>query len=239
VGQLYRTPNLRPGYWSLWAANWADPSYVMVFGAIAALAFATFLALLWQPDRWALYAFAVILLVAGVVPQLWSLPLIHQVQFPYRALPLAEFALATALARGGSIRDLPAGIAPLLLTLTWLPGLSIPNEELARLQRFHPDVYEYLPRGVMRAGETSASLKDVLGSRIPPPNVPGMVVEPHFYFPSWSCGQSEPRTQLLMHRPDCSPRIVMTTPERIGAAISLAGLLLAIAGLLMGRRQRR
>jgi hypothetical protein len=64
-----------------------------------------------------------------------------------------------------------------------------------------------------------------------------MVVEPIFYFPAWSCGAPEPRTQLLMHRPDCQPRLVWTLPERIGAAISAGFALLLLAFGLRSRRK--
>jgi hypothetical protein len=183
-----------------------------------------------------MYAIAIAVIVSGVVPFVWSLPLLKDVQFPYRALPLAEFGLATALARLprrpglGSVAVIPA----VLLSLLALPGFPIPGDDLRRLEALHPDVYEYLPKGVMKPGETSASLHQVMAPRVPPPLVQGMRVEPHFYFPSWSCGAEEPRTQLLMHEPTCEPRIVSTWAEELGAAISLLSLL-ALLGLARPR----
>ena len=55
------------------------------------------MALRWR-SRWAAYAIACCLVVAGLLPFFWSLPLIRSVQFPFRALPFAEFGLATAIA---------------------------------------------------------------------------------------------------------------------------------------------
>jgi hypothetical protein len=150
------------------------------------------------------------------------------VQFPYRALPLAEFALATALARLPGRAIAVAAALPLALSLTLLPGVAVPIGDVDALRASHPDTYEYLPRGVIRPSETNVHLSNVLRDRIPPPHVPGMVVEPKFYFPAWSCGVPEPRTQLLMHKPGCAPAIRWTLPEWIGAAISLASILLLL-----------
>jgi hypothetical protein len=64
-----------------------------------------------------------------------------------------------------------------------------------------------------------------------------MMVKPVFYFPRWSCGEPEPRTKLLMHRPDCRPEPVMTGWEKGGLALSLLSLLL-VTGLAVGARRR-
>jgi hypothetical protein len=227
LGQLYRTPNLTTGYWSVLRPQWGDPVYLGVFAIIAAIILASAVPAIRRRDGWATYAIAIAVIVSGVVPYLWSFPLLKDVQFPYRALPLAEFGLATTLARFprqpalGAAAVLPA----MLLSLLALPGFPIPGDDLRRLQALHPDVYEYLPKGVMKPGETSASLHEVMAPRVPPPVVPGLRVEAHFYFPSWSCGTEEPRTQLLMHEPACEPHIVWTWAEKLGAAILLLSVL--------------
>jgi hypothetical protein len=75
-----------------------------------------------------------------------------------------------------------------------------------------------------------------LKPRVPPPSVPGKIVEPHFYFPAWSCGKEEPRTQLLMHEPSCRPTIAWTWSEKLGAMVSLvAALALAWISHAWGR----
>ena len=71
---------------------------------------------------------------------------------------------------------------------------------------------------------------------LPPPQGPGKVVEPHFYFPAWSCGEMHPQTKLLMHNPGCNPRIIWTREEIVGALITLLSLA-ALAWL--GFRQTR
>jgi hypothetical protein len=238
VAQLYRNPPLRTDYWSIYGFHWDQKGYATIFAIIAALILTASRPAFRQCDGWARYAIAIALVVSGIIPFFWSLPLLHQVQFPFRALPLAEFGLATAVARlprGKGLRLAPVEL-PLLLSLFILPGFHLEGDVMQRLQSTHPDVYEYLPKGVIKTGQTSASLQEVLAPRVPPPRVPGMVVEPHFYFPSWSCGTEEPRTQLLMHEPSCKPHIVWTAAEKIGALISaLAGLALLALGLLRRR----
>lgn len=229
IAQLYRTPSLTTAYWSIYSPHWGNLAYVVVFATVAAIIIAAADPAIRQRDGWARYAIAIAVLVLGAIPFLWSLPLLRSVQFPFRALPLAEFALATALARWPRNAGLPVAIAPaLLLSLTIVPGFNLTPDKLQYLQSYHPDTYEYLPKGVMAPGQTSARLQDLLAARLPPPHVSGMVVEPHFYFPSWSCGRPESRTELLMHEPTCAPHIIWTAAEKIGAAISL------LAAFLLG-----
>lgn len=237
VAQLFRTPNLRTSYWSLFSGNWDDPAFVVAAIMAAAVAAAAVPSAVGNRDRWAAYAIGVSLLSVGLIPFVWSMPLLRDVQFPSRALPLAEFALATAIARL-PLRPGPRAGAialPLLVSIMLLPGIQAPAVDLDRLQQLHPDVYEYLPKGVIKPGQTAVRLADVLASRIPPPHVAGMIVEPHFYFPAWRCGAIEPRTQLLMHAPGCAPHIVWTAPEIAGAIISaLTALSFGVALLLRG-----
>ena len=237
VAQLYRTPNLRPDYYSIFSGNWADVSYTVAVIIVAALALAAALLAVRFGDRWAILAFVVCVVVAGLVPFLWSMPLLKSVQFPYRALPIAEFAFATAIARipRGPQTALAAAALPMIASLIVLPGFHSRARDVARLQAVHPDAYEYLPVGVLKPGQTAARLSDVLAPRVPPPRVPGEIVEPHFYFPAWSCGTEEPRTQLLMHDSRCKPRIVWTMFEKLGASISFV---FAFSLLCAGVRRR-
>jgi hypothetical protein len=230
VGQLYRTASLQTRYYSIYAGHWADGTVLTMFMILGAIVLAAVWPALWSRDRWAIYAIAIAVAVSGAIPFLWSLPLLEKVQFPYRALPLAEFALATSLARlrYRSAGAIALGALPLALSLALLAGVESPMPNLDALRANHPDTYEYLPKGVIKPGQTQAHLRDVLADRLPPPKVRGKVVEPTFYFPAWSCGEPEPHTQLLMHPPGCKPRLIWTTPEWIGAAISLASLLLLL-----------
>jgi hypothetical protein len=238
AAQLYRTPLLRTDFWSLFSGNWSETTFTVTFLIIAAIVVAAAWPALRRRDGWARYSIAVAIVTAGLIPYFWSLPLLQQIQFPFRALPIAEFGLATALARlprDPGLRLAPSAL-PLALSLIVLPGFHPGADDVRHLRAFHPDAYEYLPRGVMQPGQTSARLSDVLAPRVPPPQVPGMVVEPHFYFPAWSCGTMEPRTQLLIHLPDCSPRIVWTKWEKLGAAVSLLTAIMLAFIASTGRR---
>jgi hypothetical protein len=229
AGQLYRTANLTTGYWSLFSDNWSDSTFTIVMIMAASIIAAAIWPAVRRRDGWAAYAIGICILVVGLIPFVWSLPFLRDVQFPFRALPLAEFALATAVAKLPRKPGPPAALIalPLLVSLMVLPGTRAPAQDLNRLKALHPDVYEYLPKGVMRPGQTGSTLAEVMAPRIPPPHVAAMVVEPHFYFPAWSCGTIEPRTQLLMHKPGCRPHIGWTMAEMVGAIISA----LAAAGL--------
>jgi hypothetical protein len=244
--QLYHAPFLTTAYYSIYAGNWHDPVVLGIFMIMAAIVVICARSALTRRDGWAIYAIALCVVVSGVVPFLWSLPLLADVQFPFRALPLAEFAVACVVARV----PLKDGWPSLLIAVPMIfaPLLSAPPASTAptleTLRALHPDAYAFVPPGVVAPGlsEAEQAKVDISIARIPPPQVPGMVVEPVFYFPSWSCGVPEPRTQLLMHRPGCNPQIVRTPPERLGAAISaIAGLLVLLAwsAAVLGTRRRR
>jgi hypothetical protein len=224
---LYRNDYLQPAYWAFERADFAlgfVASVFIVMGALAALAVALWIK---HHDRWALYALVVLAICAGLVPGFWSLPLLPKVQFPYRAIPLAEFALITALARH-QIRALQL---TMLIPLALLSASFVNQPQrsdqtrLHQLQARHPDVEEYLPAGVIAIDDIDARLDDVVQGRLPPPQVPGKVVEPVFYFPSWSCGSMHEPSKLLMHDPACRPKIVWTREEKAGAMISLLSLI--------------
>jgi hypothetical protein len=243
--QLYHAPFLTTAYYSIYAGNWRDPVVLGIFMIIAAIIVIAARSAITRRDGWAAYAIAICVLVSGAVPFLWSLPLLADVQFPFRALPLAELAVACVVAR----MPLKDGWLSLLVAvpLLFAPLISTPPSSTApsldTLRALHPDAYAFVPSGVVAAGlsQTEQAKVDISISRIPPPKVPGMVVEPVFYFPSWSCGVPEPRTQLLMHRPDCTPRIVATSWEKLGAALSaLAALLVLLAwsGAMLASRRR-
>src|SRR6185295_9979935 len=116
---------LRPDHWLL-LANWGAPldgMRLITLKAIAVVALpALFIAWRWR-SAWAGSAIVICLVVAGLIPLFWDLPLIRSVQFPFRALPFAEFGLATAFAlapkgrgRIAALRAMPA----LALSATFL-----------------------------------------------------------------------------------------------------------------------
>ncbi|MDP9421416.1 MAG: 6-pyruvoyl-tetrahydropterin synthase-related protein [Pseudomonadota bacterium] len=238
--QLWAMPHLRPTYWSIFVADWSNFFVRHTYITIATLLVPALIVAFGTRDRWAFYALGILALAAGIIPFVWSLPLLRDVQFPYRVLPLAELAIATAIAR--------APISPILrvaaigLPLAWavvvtqLAGGLSPNRGEAI--RRHIDVAEYMPPGVQQEDRRVPWLDEPRAGRIPPPAVEGWIVRPTFYFPAWSCGQPEPRTKLLMHRPSCTPRLELTAYEKIGGLISLLSLLIIIAQSVVMRTRR-
>lgn len=233
--RLYGLPHLRPAYWTLWQGNLADGPVRMMLFVAATLAAASLAAIAAGQRRAGIAGLIATALAVGLIPGLWSLPPIGKVQFPYRVLPLAELALAAAAARATSRpRALAIAVLPLALTaaLYRVPQQSTPlDSALAR----HRDVAEHLPRGFLASpGDTPRPEeieRRIAGVRAPP----GWIVRRTFYFPAWRCAVPEPRTRLVMHRPDCTPRL-----ERL--PIELAGMLLSLAGLaalaFLGLRRR-
>ena len=226
IEMLYRSEFLRPEFWSIWNAPLENGFVATLFLLMAALAAIALILIFTQRDKWALLALGVLVISAGVIPAFWSLPLLGKVQFPYRALPIAEFALVTAIARAGLRPSLIVGLVPVaFLSGTFLfPPKSGAPFTLAELQGEHPDVREYLPPGLLALNDPTMP-REMAERLLPPPRVPGKVVEPHFYFPAWSCGEMHPETKLLIHDPSCSPRIVLTPAEKIGALITLLCLI--------------
>ena len=235
-GRLYALPHLRPTYWTVWHGNLSDGvvrSMLFVAGVLAAAGIAAVAA---GQRRLGLAALAIAVLAVGLVPGLWSLPLLEQVQFPYRILPLAELALAAGAASAATPRRaLAIAILPLALTaaLYRLPPQSKP---LASDLDRHRDVAEHLPRGFLeRPGDTPRPdeiERRIAGVRAPP----GWTLRRSFYFPAWTCAVPEPRTKLIMHRPHCPPRVERLPIEKTGALISLAALLFLF---LLGWRGRK
>ncbi len=107
---------------------------------------------------WALVGLVSGLFVAGLVPWFWQLPLVDRVQFPFRLLPVTEFAVVTALclmpwpipllkwrSRFAALAFAAAFLAfvPSLFELGRFIGIHI---ELTRTVGWHSrDAFEYLP----------------------------------------------------------------------------------------------
>jgi hypothetical protein len=235
---LWEEAQLMPSSWGLFFSGSDVPATFarLILGTCAALALgALILAVKWR-NLWAIYALACCIVVVGLIPGFWSLPLIKQVQFPFRAIPFIEFGLATALAFVpmreyiGAIAVVPA----LLLSIAF----SGPHREktvptVAFLAQHHPDALEYLPRGVASVDWNADWNLEMLKGRLPPSVVAGRTIEPVFYFPAWqvTCqGQNvgtfpDPETKLLSYRgSNCQRSIGWTWEEELGLIISLCGL---------------
>lgn len=170
----------RAGNWFVIAPErWVDPDTMRVIGSIvlvaALLAAGLCLALLQLPDDevrrelgfWVALSLACLILIAGVVPWFWDLPLVGKVQFPWRLLMVVEFALVTALCltplaelrRRVVYVFAAAGVALVPAAILIVSDARARIEFVARggvLDRH--DVKEYQPAGFPFAGSRYADL---------------------------------------------------------------------------------
>ena len=227
---------LRPALWSLLIA-WALCVPLIVLAVR-------------ERSRWAMLGILAVMLAIGIVPGLWSLPLLKSVQFPFRLFPVADFALAAAIAssrlRSGFILLLTAPMLALSAFAISAPR-SIEWVTLPVARTLHPDVPENLPPGNRPYSWPSRWALEIAAAHRQPQFANGTTVEPVFYFPAWqvSCrGRQvstfpDPDTQLLSYRGErCIRTLGWTAAERIGAAVSLAALLALLVASLIGRTRR-
>jgi len=251
AAHLWDQAQLSPEAWGVFFSGPTVPRTFarIVLGICALLALASaILAAKWR-RFWAFYAIGCCFVVVGLVPGFWSLPVISQVQFPFRAIPFVEFGLATALALVPR-REFIAAIAlsPLLLLSVALSGAHLEKKAptLAFLARYHPDALEYLPRGVTSPDWSADWNLSPFKGRIPPPVAAGRTIEPVFYFPAWqvTCqGRPvhtfpDPGTQLLSYvGRDCERRLTMTLSEKVGLAMTCFALCLLLLSNRFVRKQ--
>lgn len=174
------TPFYRPGNWLVMAPErWVDPALMGVIGSIilaaAVLAAGLCMALLQttapgerhELGLWVVLALVCLVLIAGVLPWFWELPLVGKVQFPWRLLMVVEFALLTGLCltplskiRRGIVYVFAAAGVALVPAAT-----SIASDVWARIDFVRHggkldqhDVKEYQPKGYKLAGPLYADL---------------------------------------------------------------------------------
>lgn len=256
---LWKLNWFKPENWSL--ISWDQTASLirakLIFGVlILSLLQPTIVLLFSAQRRWGFYAFFCLAMAAALVPVIWQLPLLQAVQFPFRILPLAEFAIAAGVAHVALPRIIvyaatlpffaPSIIFPLGEVIPLGAGLRAAPPTSEDLIAQHADVPENLPPGDRRATWPSHWALEVARSHPVPVQVGDKTVEPVFYFPAWEVrcqGRRVPTapeasTKLLTYKgTGCERRLVPTMPERIGAAISLAGLLVLL-GLAAFRRRR-
>ncbi|SEO95280.1 6-pyruvoyl-tetrahydropterin synthase related domain membrane protein [Rhodospirillales bacterium URHD0017] len=172
---FYRASN-----WFVMAPErWVDPDTMRVIGSIvlaaALLAAGLCLALLQLPDGdgrrelgfWVALSLACLILIAGLLPWFWDLPLVGKVQFPWRLLMVVEFSLLTALCltplaevRRGVVYVLAAaGVALVPGAVLIVTDVRARAEFVARTGTLdRHDVKEYQPAGYKFAGARYADL---------------------------------------------------------------------------------
>ena len=251
IDYMLSNPLYQTGSWSLLMPDrWPGTAIMMQFVVMYALiVFAAALMLTAnRRESWAWSAIAICAVVAGLLPGFWSLPVISNVQFPWRGLMLAEFLLFTAFART-ALRPVVATLAVVpMLTLSFAilradrpADTGLPPDWEAR----HLDVKEYVPSGAPDEKSLYADWAMALSARHRAPARDGAyTVAPLFYFPAWKvdCGgvtvpaEPDPATRLLRWKGEgCTARIAITAPEKLGLALSLLSLLVLVA-LVLRRR---
>jgi hypothetical protein len=251
AAKLWADPILQPSNWTFWSAKFRDlPGYIAVLVIAAALALPLAGLAVRQRSGWAVYGIACVLLAIGLVPAIWSLPLLRSVQFPFRLLPLAEFALATAMAQAPwRPASLGVAFAPLVAISAFIMAAPPADQgvSLADVRVRHVDVPENLPPGERPYSWPSRWAQGVAAAHRQPQFANGVTVDPVFYFPAWrvTCGGrevptfAEKGTQLLAYKGrNCTRSLGLTRQEKTGAAISLLALLALFAASFWLRKAR-
>jgi hypothetical protein len=248
---LWRRAVLQPQNWTFWHPGQVDPSVLLgSLIIVGALAVPLVGLIIRRRAAWAVLGLVCGLLAIGTIPAIWTLPILNSVQFPFRLLPISEFALATALAMvPWKQMQLPAALVPVVISGFIItapaqpPGISL--EELAAN---HPDVPENLPPGDRPYSWPSRWALGIAATHRQLTVVNGVTTEPVFYFPAWqvSCGGNlvpifpDAKAQLLSYRgAGCTRSLGMTAPERWGGIVSLVAFFLLIVRSLVSWRLRR
>jgi len=251
VGALWDVKFLQPANWSLLHPEmWVSKSYVLLFAGLAlvtAVAAAILSGRRW--NFWTFWTACICLIVAGLVPGFWSLPVIKAVQFPWRALLLVEFGLATLVAswRG----------SPVLATLAVLPLLMLSFLMATPANPMHgepmqplpipglQDVIEYLPPGAVgpqRRPHADLLIQAARAARVhPQSSFPYPSLEARCASGSASLAPN-PDSKLVVTAPAvCQVAVTRLPAELIGLAISLLawlGIGAALAMEALGRSRR-
>jgi hypothetical protein len=251
--QLWQYPAFQPQNWTLlrWGELGPPTALKLLVGTMILVLLQPIIVLLFTPQRkWGLYAAFCCAMAGALVPVVWQLPLLEEVQFPYRIFPLDEFAISTGISRLAISKILVfAATLPLLgFSAFFLVGErmrtapDMPWDLIAQ----YGDVPENLPPGDRPPSWPSHWALEIARSHSAKSKIGELTVEPVFYFPAWEVrcqgrlvpAAPEATTKLLSYKgSDCERRLTLTLPERVGAAISLAGLLL-LAGIAWAQRRR-
>lgn len=210
----------RPSNWAITDASspveWPLRSrFVPVVGALVVLAAGAVLVARADRSRkvvfWGALAIVTAVLALGLPPQLWDLPLLSKVQFPYRILAVTEFAALTAAAMAPPLPRpvLAAGLAIALSAyFRTAEQAALSLQHAKAIHQFDaglPDAVEYLPARFTAGGfDPRARIADLRALRGPPVRGParvmtqnpnggltlraetsGTVVVRRFYFPAW------------------------------------------------------
>jgi hypothetical protein len=239
---LWSLPYLQPWNWTVWSRHsWQSGTFTAIAIVAGGLSVGTAALLIRVRSGWAIWALVCTALAVGVVPFIWSLPLLRTVQFPFRLLPIAELALVTAIARSPRAKVPWLVLTVLFLALARLITTAQPEspkfgDEVIRA--VHPDVPENLPPGERPYSWPSKWALQVARTHRAPQFHGKTTIDPLFYFPAWQVrceGQTvpsfpAPETELLAYNGrGCTRTLVWTAAEKVGTAISLLALLALVS----------
>jgi uncharacterized membrane protein len=151
-------PLYKPSDWSILSPNPDTPTGILYALACLALGWAM-LAVGAGRGFWSVLALATATLSLGLPPFIWSLPIIEQVQFPWRILAIVEFAALTAFIVAPKrpwIIALAAAIALVgVFKLAEAGVKAFATPYPADLAQVMPDAPEYLPKAFHAPGVVS------------------------------------------------------------------------------------
>jgi hypothetical protein len=231
AAMLWAEPAFQPDNWSVWLWSTIGPEREARIAILAiVLSLIPPIILVRRHKVLAAYSLACCVLALGLIPGFWGLPFLQQVQFPFRILPLAEFAIVTGVAKLRWSRPVWAVVAFPALSLSLITLVTEPKKgqlTIAQLAAVHPDVPENLPPGSRPYSWPSQWALDLAKMH------PGS----RFYFPSLDCREKPDPTTKLVFR--CTGRITLTAAEKAGLILSLLASFLMIAAAVHGRIANR
>ena len=239
---LWTLPTLQPATWNIWNKDaWSDQTYRSVLLVTAALLVPAVVLAVRVRSTWSILALVCITAGLGVLPLMWSLPVLRLVQFPFRLLPVAELAFVTAAMLAPKDRSaLPIAFVAFALMGAFIVAAKPESAAFGDrvMREVHPDVPENLPPGNRPYSWPSKWALEI-AARHREPHFDGKVtIEPVFYFPSWEvrCNGRpvrtfpDPSTKLLSYEGrGCRRELVRTMPEKTGLFVSLAALLVLLS----------
>ncbi|KAA9019582.1 integral membrane-like protein [Sphingobium limneticum] len=238
----------RPTSWSLLAPQ---PLILLNLG-FPAVAVAAMLVALRAPPIWRIIILITGLSSVGLIPLMWDMPLLSQVQFPWRLLAIVEFAAITALLTSRP-SILTTGLSAGLILFAYGHWTQMTVRRFSRpidlvmLSRDLPDAPEYLPAGFDgRPTEKAGRIMDLRQwQHLPRGDIitvdrAGPVMVGRAAFPIWQVehdGAVIPSAGPIIHFDAPRPgtyRLVRVTlwQESVGRIISLIAALL-LAGLYL------
>lgn len=198
----------QPSSWFLW--NQDDPDYLL---GRAVLALALLICGASARNIWGFIASIAAAAAVGLLPLIWEVPLLAQVQFPWRLLACAEFAVITAVALGPR-RELllKCGLALVVVPSSVFVLAAVQTfrtpVDFGEFSRTRPDAPEYLPAGLEVRGVTAiqrtpdlAAYRSLPRGRRIEIDAPARVTLGHADFPIWQVvhkGQVVPHSGPLI-----------------------------------------